>query len=105
ELAEGLEPLAGVAAKCLAQLGRCDVKPAGLDRARRRNPPDRGLVRAARAADPLDYPLEHAHVLAGARPEEATVRVAAEPVHTEDLRRIGHTRARREPGGEVIVPG
>src|SRR5205807_10249598 len=87
ELAQGLEPLPGVAAKRVAEPSRRNVEPAGVDRARRRHPADRCFVRSARAADALDHPLEHAHVLAVARPEETPLGVAAEPVHAEYLGR------------------
>ena len=45
-------------------------------------------LRAALAA--LDDPFQHAHVLAEARPDELAVRVAAEPVDAENLRRLLH---------------
>ena len=41
-----------------------------------------------RALDPLDNPLQHAHVLAEARPEELAVVVLAEPVDAENARRV-----------------
>ena len=58
-------------------------------------------LRAALAA--LDDPGEHAHVLAEARPEELAVRVAAEPVDAEDLRRLLHRAAHLQPVGEVVA--
>ena len=50
---------------------------------------DRGLDRGGLAVDPLDDPLQHPAVLAEARPQEAAVVVAAEPVDVEDPRQLG----------------
>src|SRR4029077_8342831 len=47
----------------------------------RRHVSDRRLDRLPAALDPLDDPLENAHVLAVARPQEPAVAVAPEPVH------------------------
>ena len=57
-----------------------------------RHPADRRLARVGAAAAAVDDPLEHAHVLAEARPEKFAVVVLAEPVHVEDARRIGAVR-------------
>ena len=47
-----------------------------------------GLVGADAAFDAVDNPLEHAGVLAEARPQEAAVLAAAEPVDQEDFRHL-----------------
>ena len=50
---------------------------------------DRGLDRVGLALDALDDPLQHPAVLTEARPQEAAVVVAAEPVDVEDPRQLG----------------
>src|SRR5438128_7595059 len=59
---------------------------------------DRGVGGAgARPVGALEDPLEHAQVLAVARPEELAVVARAEPVHPEDLRRRLELLADLEP--------
>ena len=73
--------------------------------ARCRHVADRGLDRLGLALDALDDPLEHPAVLAEARPQEAAVVVAAEPVDVEDLRQLGGVvlLADRDPVVEVVA--
>src|SRR3712207_7256092 len=59
-----------------------------VQRVRRRHVADRGLLGRRGALEPLDDPLEDPAVLAEARPQEAAVLVAAEPVDVEDLRQL-----------------
>ena len=78
--------------------GRCAVASstcsAAMSRPERSRSPARGTQpssvswRADAAVRAVDDPLEHAHVLAEAGPEELAVLVLAEPVHQEDLRRV-----------------
>ena len=60
---------------------------------------------AACALDALDDPLQDPAVLAEARPQEAAVLVAAEPVDVEDLRQLGGVvvLADRDPVVEVVA--
>ena len=51
----------------------------------------------------VDDPLQHAHVLAEAGPEELAVLVAAEPVDVEDPRRVLQAAAEVEPVVEVVA--
>jgi hypothetical protein len=68
------------------------VQPVPVEVVVARHPADGALDRVAAAAHALDDPLEHAHVLAEARPQELAVLVLAEPVDAEDARRVGHRR-------------
>src|SRR5436190_1254104 len=85
----------------------------------RRQEPDGRLDGAAAARDPLEHPLEHAAVVAEARPQELAVGVLAEPVDEEDLRQlgalaladaqpvrpvVGHVVATEREHGERITP-
>src|SRR5262245_33879662 len=49
---------------------------------------DRRLDRASLALHALDHPLQHAQVVAEARPQELAVVALAEPVDVEDLRQL-----------------
>src|SRR5262249_59395845 len=100
ELVEPLQPLAGVAPQRLAELGRRDVEPGDIDGAGRRDPADRRLLDPPGAANALDHPLEHAHVLAVARPQEATLGVTAEPPRTATTRRRPLTRSESETAAD-----
>ena len=63
-----------------------------------------GVSRACGAAvDAAVHPLQHAHVLAEAGPEEAAVVVFAEPVDVEDRRWIGKLLAHVEPVLPVVA--
>ncbi|ABA49082.1 hypothetical protein BURPS1710b_1575 [Burkholderia pseudomallei 1710b] len=68
---------------------------------------ERVLDALAAAVDPVEHPLQHAHVLAEAGPREAAVRVLAEPVHAVDLRQRRARRrellAEREPVREIVA--
>ena len=65
-----------------------DVEPVGVERVGRGQVADGGLDGLGIAGDPLEHPLQDPAVLAVARPEEAAVLVAAEPVDEEDLRQL-----------------
>ena len=89
EVVEGGQPLAGVAAQGLAAAGPAS-RPGRRDRGRRARARSRSASPPrAPAADALDHPLEDAHVLAVAGPEELAVGVPPEPVHAEELRGPG----------------
>src|ERR1051325_9814291 len=63
-----------------------------------------GRLHAAPAAEAaLDYPLQHAHVLAEPGPDELAFFVAAEPVDAEDSRRLLHRAAHLQPVVEVVA--
>ena len=66
---------------------------------------DGGLDRGGLAVDALDDPLQHAAVLAEARPQEAAVVVAAEPVDVEDARHLRGVvlLAHVDPVAEVVT--
>src|SRR5690606_35276763 len=55
------------------------------------------------ALDAADDPLQHAHVLAEARPHEAAVVVLAEPVDVEDPGQLRAWLVEREPVVEVVA--
>ena len=63
------------------------------------------VVHAAscRPVHPTKNPLQHAHVLSVAGPQEVFLRVATEPVHAEDLRRRRHLLLHVEPMLEVVT--
>src|SRR6185503_408295 len=92
QLVERLPPLLAVHVQGRLERVRGHLEPRAIDRAGRRYVPDGSLHRAAAAVDPLDDPLQDAHVLAVARPEESALPVPAEPVHPEDLGRILQAR-------------
>src|SRR5438270_40206 len=64
---------------------------------------ERRLDRAGPAGATLDDPFQYAHVLAEARPHEPALAVLAEPVDTENPRRMGHGAAHVQPVSEVIA--
>ena len=58
---------------------------------------------AGRAFDAFQHPLQHAHIVAEARPDEVALLVGAEPVHAEDARRVRQPRPDVEPVLEVVA--
>ncbi len=66
-------------------------------------PADGGLARGDAAAHAVDDPLQHAEVFAEAGPEELAVRILAEPIHVEDLRRGAEVAAHADPVAEVVA--
>ena len=98
---ELLRPLGRIdAQRGLDRLGaRVDAAKVQIGRARR--VADRRLHRAGASSAAVDDPLQDAHVLAVARPEEASLVALAEPIHHEDLRRVRHAPEHREPVREV----
>src|SRR6185437_10665086 len=68
-----------------------------------RSPADGRLLAQGAAMDTVDDPLEHAHVLAEAGPEEFTLLVLAEPVDVEDTRRGGEIALHAQPVTEVVA--
>src|SRR5258708_31791374 len=63
---------------------------------------ERRIVRGRLALDPLDDPLEHAHVLAVARPDVLAVSILAEPVDEVDAWRLRKRRAGVQPVRDVV---
>src|SRR4051812_6279417 len=88
DLRDLLAPLVLVDGEGLVDLLGGHVQTRDVERVRRGDVPDRGLLRRGGALEALDDPLEHPAVLAEARPQEAAVLVAAEPVHVEDARQL-----------------
>ncbi len=78
------------------QAGPVEILEAG-------HPPDPGLLRQGAAADAVDDPLQHAHVLAEAGPHEPPVGVLPEPVHVEDLGRLAQRALHLDPVPEVVA--
>src|SRR5713101_7540041 len=102
QLIQGFEPLVTITMERRLEARLRYVQAREVDVAGSRDVADRSLARAGGTADPLDDPLEDSHVLAVPGPEESPVAVAAEPVHAEDLRRIGQPRPEVEPVSEVV---
>src|SRR5688500_615186 len=88
DLRDLLAPLLGLDREGLLHLLRRQVEAGHVERLRRRHVADRGLDGGRRALEALDDPLEDPAVLAEARPQEAAVLVAPEPVHVEDPRQL-----------------
>src|ERR1044071_2433192 len=80
---------------------RFDPRPGEVFEAR--HDPERCLDSRGIALAAARDPLKHAHVLAEARPDELAFRVAAEPVHPEDLRRTREAAAHLQPVAEVVA--
>src|SRR5260370_22440409 len=51
----------------------------------------------------LEHPLQHAHVLAEARPDELALSVATEPVHAENARRMLDRASHLQPMIEIVA--
>ena len=67
------------------------------------NPPNGGLQRMSTLLAALDDPLEDAHVVTKAGPEELTLAALAEPVHMKDAWQMLHQTAHLQPVGEVVA--
>src|SRR5262245_25627633 len=67
-----------------------------------RHPADWAFDTDCATAGPLDYPFQHAHVLAIARPQEVAVLILAEPVDAEDPRWVWDAAPKLEPVVEVV---
>ena len=87
-LRHGFAPTVDIDRKNLGEVGLVDAEAAGVEVDRCGQEADRCFHRLGAAFDTLEDPLENAAVLAVARPQEATVFVAAEPVDEEDLRKV-----------------
>ena len=85
-----------------AELGFGEVESGPLDVVEVGGPADRRLPGAHPAMDAVDDPLEDAHVLCVAGPEEAAVLVLAEPVDVEDARGDGERALHFDPVAEVV---
>ena len=66
-------------------------------------PADGRLLAAYATVHAIHDPLEHAHVLAEARPQEFAVVALAEPVDVEDARRRAQSALHLEPVTEVVA--
>src|SRR5581483_3147658 len=96
-------PFIGIDGQRLLELARRDLEAVQVQLAGRGNDPDGSFAAADLAVDSIEHPLEHAQVLAVARPYEIAVAVLAEPVDHEDARRMADLRAHREPVAEVVA--
>ena len=68
-------------------IGQLD--PGQIDVLDLRQVADRGFLTADFARNAFQHPLQHAHVVAEARPQEVAAIALAEPVDVEDLRQLG----------------
>ena len=80
-----------------------DVQAGQVEAFGRGHVADRRLHGVGLAAAAVENPLDHAQVLAVARPEELAVLIGAEPVDVEDLGRVGHPPAHVQPVLEVVA--
>src|SRR5713226_6456963 len=104
EIADRIEfrsPVSGLHAEQLLHGLRADVQAFQFQRLGRRYETDGGLDRGGFSLDALQNPLQHANVLAIARPQELAVGATAKPVDVEDSRRVGDLAAHRQPVAEV----
>src|SRR5215210_1067559 len=96
-------PLVGVHPQQLGQLLVGGGEPVRVEGTRGRKQPDRRLHRLRLSVAAAEDPLEHAAVLAEARPEEVARVVLAKPVHVEDPRqRVPAPLPDRQPVPEVV---
>ena len=70
----------------------------------RGNDADGSFRRRGLAFDPLEHPLQDAHIFAVARPQKFSVGALAEPIHVENFRRMGNAAAHFQPVPEIIAP-
>ncbi len=105
ELADRVElglPLVEVDVRRLVVLLTCGMSsPGRVEVARLGHPAEGRLLPADPEARAVHDPLEHAHVVAVARPEELALLALPEPVDQEHLRRVHHLRLHRQPVTEV----
>src|SRR5580765_8034921 len=80
EILKRFEPLVSVDVEGGLHAVRRDVQSVELEGARGRHVADWRLARVRHAVDPVDDPLEDAHVVAIAGPQELARAVTAEPV-------------------------
>src|SRR5262245_11676464 len=97
QVGEGVQPLVAVPRERALYPAAVDVEPGDIEAGCGGNEAEGSFHGLALPVDPVHHPLEDACVLAVAGPEEAAFRVAPEPVHAEDLRRIDEARAHAEP--------
>src|SRR3978361_1274485 len=84
-----LAPLGRVDRQRLGPVAALEFEPAQAQVLGRRHDTDRGVLTAGLVFDAVDDPLEHPAVLAEARPQEAAVFIATEPVDEEHLWQLG----------------
>src|SRR4051794_31423168 len=68
-----------------------------------RSPTDRSLLAEGASVNAIDDPLQHAHVLAVAGPQELPICIFAEPVHVEDAWNLLDVAIHLEPVAEVVA--
>src|SRR5262249_47374606 len=98
-----LEPCRRIHGEQLEGRLRAEPEPAEIEPVELRHPSDRRVAGARLALDAPQDPLEHADVLAEARPEHPAVVAGPEPVDVEDARRTREHPADLEPVREVLA--
>src|SRR5262252_135781 len=66
-------------------------------------PADGRLFSQGAAVRAIYHPLQHAHVLAEARPDKISVLVFAKPIHVKNLRRSIQQTLHQDPVTEIIA--
>src|SRR6185437_15900961 len=105
-LANGHElslPAGSVHREQLGQRGSIQLQAVELEFAGGGQGADRRFGAARLAIHARDHPLQHAQVLAEARPQELAVLALAEPVDVEDLRQLRAGPVERQPMCEVVA--
>src|SRR4029078_3691151 len=67
------------------------------------HPADGRLFGEHSTANAIDDPLQHPHILAIAGPEESSLRILAEPIDLEDLRRLAERPLHLDPMPEIVA--
>src|SRR5580698_3719966 len=94
-------PLTAIEGLQFVELLAREVETGPLDLVVIRHPADGCFLRGGAAVRAIDNPLQHAHILAEARPDELAVRVFAEPVDVEDARRFAELPLDLDPVTEI----
>src|SRR5258705_2398490 len=101
EVAESVQPFVSVPGQRALHASPIDIEAGQIEAVGGGNETEGISQGRAAAVDTIDHPLQDAGVLAIARPEEAALRVAPEPVHPEDFRRVDQSRPHGKPVREV----
>ncbi len=80
-----------------------EIEPRPVDVFVTRHPADGGFFGHAMACGAVHDPLQDAHVVAEAWPQELALFVFAEPVHVEDARTLAETTLHGDPVAEVVA--
>src|SRR3982751_5158090 len=96
-------PLVRIHAHRLLELAIVVGQPGPVEILIRRCQAQRRLPRMCGAGTALEDPLQDAHVLPEARPDEPAVRALAKPVYAEDTRRMRDRRPHGQPVAKVVA--